>query len=397
VRVLFTVQPWTGHFHSMVPLAQALKAHGHEVVFATGKSFGPNVNRSGFDHFSCGRDCEGSNDALTTLPEWPAIQAQVSHRGLQQIWGFIQGFGPQMAADLLDLMQTWKPDVIVRDPVDFGGYIAAERFDIPYASIMWALYISPRWGCVEPLNMLRRQYGPSEDPGLESFDRYFVLSALPSSWAVANIPLVTHRFCMPPFDLSISGELPAWVHTLPDRPTVYATLGTTFNQRPDRFKALIAALGEEDFNTVITVGQSVDPSQFCPLPAHVKVERYIPQTLILPRCAAIVFHVGFNSLHSALWHGLPMVIMPLDAGDQRPAGLQCAELGVGVMVDGEPPEPETIRAAIRSVLNDSAYRLRAQQLQQEIMELPSLSEAVQRLERLAITREPQMNPQVVTP
>ena len=41
MRFLFTVHPLFGHFHAMVPLAQALKEHGHEVAFATGKGFGP--------------------------------------------------------------------------------------------------------------------------------------------------------------------------------------------------------------------------------------------------------------------------------------------------------------------------------------------------------------------
>ncbi len=391
MRFLFTVQPLVGHFHSMVPLAQALTDHGHEVAFATSENFGPIVKRVGFEHFSCGRDCFGSNDILTTLPEWPAIEAQVSHKGIQQIWGFMQGFGPQMADDLIDLIPVWKPDLIVRDPIDFGGYVAAELFDLPHASIMWAIYISPRQGCVDPLNALRQRYGLPAEPELDSFDRYFVLNALPPSWTfLGAVPrAVTHRFCMPPFDRSVTQDLPDWVHTLPDQPTVYATLGTTFNQTPDRFRALIAALSREDFNTIITVGQSMDPAQFHPLPRHVKIERYIPQTLILPYCDAFIFHGGFNSLHSALWHGLPMVIMPLEGGDQQPTGQQCAELGIGVLVDGESPEPETIRCAIRSVLDQSTYRLRARQFQREMMELPDLSQAVLRLEILAETHEPQ--------
>ncbi len=390
MRVLFTVQPFFGHFHSLVPLAQALKEHGHEVAFATSENFGPVVKRAGFDHFSCGRNCAGSNDILTTLPEWPAIQAAVSHPGMQQIWGFIQGFGPQMADDLIALMQGWKPDVIIRDPLEFGSTIAAELFDIPYASILWALYISPRYGCAAPLNALRQRYGLPEDPGLKSFDRYFVLNALPPSWGLglgAPPPPVTHRFCMPPFDLSVQQELPDWVQNLPDCPTVYATLGTTFNQQPERFQALIDALSAEDFNTIITVGQSMDPTQFHPLPQHVKIERYIPQTLILPTCDAVIFHGGFNSLHSALWHGLPVVIIPLEAGDQMPTAQQCADLGIGVLVNGE---PEAIRSAVKAVLTDANYRLRAQQLQREMMELPPLSEAVRRLERLARTHDPQL-------
>jgi MGT family glycosyltransferase len=150
----------------------------------------------------------------------------------------------------------------------------------------------------------------------------------------------------------------------------------------------LEAVSTEDFNTIITVGQSVDPAQFYPLPPRVKIEQYIPQTLILPHCDAVIFHGGFNSLHTALWHGLPTVIMPLEAGDQQPTGFQCADLGLGVLVDGD--QPEVIRTAITSILADATYRSQAQRLQQEMMELPSLLDAVQRLEVLARTHEPQL-------
>ena len=141
----------------------------------------------------------------------------------------------------------------------------------------------------------------------------------------------------------------------------------------------------------MTVGRWMDPAQFQPLPKHIVVERYIPQTLVLPTCDALIFHAGYNSLQAALWHGLPMVLIPMGAGDQYPTAVRCAEVGAGLLVEGNPPEPEAIRAATKAVLGQSSYRARARQLQREIKELPPLSEAVRRLEVLARDREPQIN------
>jgi len=205
---------------------------------------------------------------------------------------------------------------------------------------------------------------------------------------MAQFPPVTHRFCAPPFDLSSAAHLPDWITALPDRPTIYATLGTTFNQAPETFQAILTALSTEDVNAIITVGHSMDPAQFQPLPDHIHIERYIPQTLILPRCDAVIFHGGYNSLHSTLWHGLPMIITPLGAGDQYPTGLLCDKLGAGLLVKEQPPEPDTIRAAVKAVIGQPRYRAKAQQLQRDIKALPALSEAVKRLEMLARTHEP---------
>jgi UDP:flavonoid glycosyltransferase YjiC (YdhE family) len=393
MRFLFTMQPAFGHFHALVPLAQALKEHGHEVAFATGKGFGPVVQRNGYLHFACGLDSDGSTDILEALPEWPNIEAKYATNGLKQLYGFIQGVGPRMADDLMGLVHTWRPDVIIRDPVEFGGYIAAECYGLPHATAIWATYISAKALCPEAVVELRRRYGLPDDPDLDTLDRYLVLDFMPASWTVPNLPYppVAHRFCAVPFDLS-SGDarLPDWLSTLPRQPTVYATLGTTFNRSPGTFQAILSALSPEPVNLIMTVGRSMDPRQFGPQPDHIRIEQYIPQSLLLPYCDALIFHGGYNSLQSAFWHGLPMVVIPQGAGDNLPTGWRCAAVGAGVLVEGNPPRPEAVRTAVKTVLEQPECRATAQRFQQEINKLPGLSQAVQRLETLAETRAPQL-------
>ena len=394
MRVLFTLVPATGHFHAMVPLAGALRERGHEVAFATGDGFGAAIRRAGFPHFACGFDFDGSGEVLEGLPEWESIKADSPpHIGLQQLNGFVRGLAPRMADDLIGLVDTWKPSVIVRDPLEFGGYVAAEHHGLPHATIIWATYIPAQFLCPEAVHGLRRRFGLPDDPGLETLDRYLVLDFLPPSWQVPDLPYppVAHRFCAPPFDMGHAASLPAWIDELPDRPTVYATLGTTFNRAPAVFRSILAGLGAEPVNVIMTVGRSVDPGQFGPQPGNVRIEQYIPQTLLLPRCDAVIFHGGYNTLHSALWHGLPMVVTPLGAGDQLPTGWRCAAIGAGVLAEGDPPTPEAIRGAVRSVLAEPSYRASARALQLEMKRLPGLADAVKRLELLSDTRSPQLN------
>ncbi len=395
MRFLFAVHPLFGHFHAMVPLAQALKEHGHEVAFATGKGFGPVVRRSGFSHFPAGMDFDGSQDIFAILPGWEAIRAKSpDDMGIQQLRGFVQQLAPSMADDLIQIVDIWRPAAIVRDPVEFGGYIAAEHARLPHATILWAFYISAKALCPDAVLGLRGCYGLPDDPGLDTLDGYLVFDFLPPAWTFPNLPYpaVAHHFCAPPFNLS-GGKtrLPAWMDSLPDQPTVHATLGTAFNQSPDTFRAVLVALGGEAMNLIITVGHSMDPAQFGPQPDHIKIEQYIPQSLLLPHCDALIFHGGYNSLLSALWHGLPMVIIPQGAGDNLPTGWRCAALGVGALVEGSPPQPEAIRTAVKTVLGQPDYRARARQLQSEVKAQPGLAEAVKRLEILAETRQPQLS------
>lgn len=392
MKFLFTVHPMYGHFHSMVPLANELTMKGHEVAFATGKSFGSVVRNAGFPHFSCGFDFDGSKDILETFPDPDAALSQAMPSGERQLYGFIRELAPPMARDLIELAGAWKPNVIVRDPVEFGGYIAAEHYGIPHVSLLWAMYISPKQSCAKALIELRRRFGLPEDPALDSFDKYLIIDYLPESWAFPEWlpPRVTRRFQSTPYDGKGNTVLPEWLQSMPNRITVYATLGTTFNQSPDTFLAVIEAFRNQSFNLIITVGLSMDPSRFQPLPDNIRIERYIPQTLILSHCDAIIFHGGFNSLHSALTQGLPMVLLPMGAGDQYPTALRCSALGLGILIEESPPKPESIIAAVKTILGQTSYRTQVERLKAEIAALPLLSDAVKLMESLALGQETPM-------
>jgi UDP:flavonoid glycosyltransferase YjiC (YdhE family) len=392
MRFLFTVQPTFGHFHATAPAAVALKEQGHEVAFATGASFGAVIERMGFVHFPCGLDFDGSKDVLESLPGRESLQARFSgSAAIQQLYGFVEELAPIMTEDLIQLVEAWRPDLIVRDPLEYGGYIAAERAGLPHATITWGIYIPAQLICPDALAALRQRYGLPADPGLKTIDQYLALNFLPPSWKFPDSPVedITYRFCAPPFDRSFDEGLPDWIYTLPDQPTVHVSLGTTFNQSPGTFLAILDALHTEKVNVIMTIGRTMDPAQFGPQPDQIKIVQYIPQSRLHPHCDAMIFHGGYNTLHSALWHGLPMVITPLRAGDNAPNAQQCQALGVGIVVEGDPPKAKAIREALRIVLEQPSYRERSRARQREIRGLPDLSEAVKRLERLAINREPQ--------
>jgi UDP:flavonoid glycosyltransferase YjiC (YdhE family) len=85
-----------------------------------------------------------------------------------------------------------------------------------------------------------------------------------------------------------------------------------------------------------------------------------------------------------------VVLLPREAGDNLPTAQRCVEMGLGVLVEGEPPAPHALRAAVKTVLQEPGYRVRARALQREMQALPPLAEAVERLEVLGRTRQPQV-------
>jgi UDP:flavonoid glycosyltransferase YjiC (YdhE family) len=364
MRVLFTLQPADGHFHPLVPLARALQAAGHEVAFACGRPYCPTVRATGFRCFPAGLD----------------------H------FAFAHARAGRMVSDLLAINRASRADVIVRDVTEFGGCIAADRLGIPHASIQVGAHCPPEppWQLIGPeLAAWRTAAGRTPWPAFHMLYRYLHLAFVPPSYQRLGtlVPPTTHTFGPRIFDSSGQQTYPAWLDQLPRRPTIYVTLGTIVNARGDVFRAILEALRGEPVNLILTVGRDQDPAALGRQPPNVHVERYIPQSLVFPRCDLVISHGGFNTVIGALCHGLPMVLIPAMA-DQPENARRCAALGVGRVVEPGELRPASLRAAIGAVWHEQSYRRNAHAVRREVLALPGPEHAVALVERLVEERGP---------
>jgi MGT family glycosyltransferase len=155
----------------------------------------------------------------------------------------------------------------------------------------------------------------------------------------------------------------------------------------DLFARVLAGLRDLPVNVIATVGREIDPAEFGPQPANVRIERYIPQSVVLPLSDVVVSHGGSGSVIGALAHGLPMILIPLGA-DQPYNAARCADLGVARVLDAVGATSATVREAVVTVLADPTFRQAAQRLRDEIAGLPDPAHAVTLIERLAVERRP---------
>jgi UDP:flavonoid glycosyltransferase YjiC (YdhE family) len=390
MRVLFTALPASGHWHPLVPFAEALRAAGHEVAFATAPAGCAAISRLGFSCFHA-----ATNDAAE---EWEAMRERIEALGTGSAAGtarVMQNFfaGRWAAARLpalLGICETWTPAVLVREVTDFAGCVAAERAGLPHAAVQimaWRPWLHPL--IAEPLNRLREDVGLPPDPELAMLYRYLLLVPGPPGYQDVEDPLpaTARPVRYVAFDRSGGEPLPAWVDALPDRPVVYATMGTVVNRVPGVLEAILEGLRDEPITLVVTTGRDRDLATFGPQPANVHIERYVPQSLLFPRCDLVVTHGGTGTVLAALDHGLPMVIIPVSA-DQLDNARRCEALGVAQAIAPEERTPESIREAVRAVLGDPSYRRNAEQLRGETARLPGPEDVVGWLERLATEKRP---------
>ena len=388
MRVLVTTLPTAGHWHPLMPFAEALQRTGHEVAFATTPDGCAAIAGTGLHCFPVGAD--------ETAKEVSARRAMLAALGPESpAWAMPNFFAGPLAArrlpDLLAVCDEWRPDVLIREDSEFAGCVAAEARALPHAAVQisaWRPWLLPL--VAEPLGRLREDVGLPPDPDLAMLHRHLlVVTAPPGFYAdpAAPLPATARSVRHVAFDRSGDEAMPAWAAALPDRPVVYATMGTVFNKVPGVLEAVLAGLREEPVTLVVTTGRDQDPAAFGPQPPNVRVERYVPQSLLFPLCDAVVAHGGTGTVLAALALGLPMVLVPI-AADQPDNARRCEQLGVARVVPPDRRTPETFRDAVRAVLGDPGYQRNAGRLREEMARLPGPERAVGWLERLAAGERP---------
>jgi UDP:flavonoid glycosyltransferase YjiC (YdhE family) len=382
MRVLFTTTPGSGHWHPLVPFAEALEQAGHEVAFATSPAACAAIRALGFRCFLAGAD----DTATEAQAQRERLAVLSGTDGAAWAWQnlFAGIWAERRLPDLLAVCAEWQPAVLVRENLEFAGCIAAERIGLPHAAVQvtaWRPWFHPL--LVAPLNRLRDGVGLAPDLDLALLYQYLLIVPAPPSYQDPAMPLppTAHAVCPFAFDRSGDEPLPAWVRTLPDRPVVYATMGTAFNRVDNILEAIVSGLRDEPITLIVTTGRDQDPAGFGPQPPNVHIERYVPQSLLFPHCNLVVTHGGSGTVMTALGHGLPMVIVPVSA-DQPDNARRGEQLGVAAVIDPDNRTPEAFRAAARAVLGDPGFRQKAERLRAEIDKLPGPEHAVELLERL---------------
>jgi UDP:flavonoid glycosyltransferase YjiC (YdhE family) len=405
MRILFTTTSGMGHFHPLVPLAKAALKAGHEVAFACSQSLCPFVETSGFRAFATEDDTSPDPERTAIMERVMQMPSGASRRFAWTTDVFIGLSARRSLPNLVSLCRRWKPDLIVHEEVEFAGVIAAEALELPHVAIQvvypfahqeraeFVAAVAPR------LDELRATFGLSSDPEMQTAHRYLYLSFDPPSLLDPNVvmPPATQHLRTEVFDHSSHEVVPEYLEGEVERPLLYATLGTEAPKLPNIFpsvyQTLLEGLHTQKGTVVLTLGRNRDPKDLGEQPAHVHLERYIPQSLLLPHADVIVTHGGHNTILAALKAGLLLVLVPLFA-DQPANAKRCVELGVGQMIAQADLTPENVQRAVREVLSDKRYRDNAKRIQGGIAALPGLEYGIKRLEGLVKKQRYEATPYV---
>lgn len=393
MRILFAASGWPTHYMSMVPLAWALRAAGHEVWVAAQPSMHITIVRSGMPAVPVGVDVDYVAVRKRTLPHERSDgagsrdAAELRDAAERDDGGLFGAWNEATSAALDDTVafaRAWRPDLVVGDTMAPAALVAAHVLGVPGVRHLWGPDILGTPEGAKVLDILpgyREQY-ERHGVTVAGDPAHRTVSPCPPSLQQPGVP---ERLSLRWVPYNGTGAAPDWLGTTPARPRVCVTWGTSttdvLGHDDTTVPDVLTALAGFDVEVVVTV-TAAERGRLGPLAPGVRVLENMPLHLLMPGCDLLVHQGGFMTALTAAHHGVPQLLVP-----QLPNQVADAQVLANAGVARHLPAPEAdldaLRAAVAEVLGGRSYRAAADLLRKEILAQPSPEDVAGTLVALA--------------
>jgi L-rhodinosyltransferase/glycosyltransferase len=415
MKVLFCAPSAFAHLNPLVPLAGALTGAGHEVLVATHpemtdavRAFGLSavpVGEWNFPKANATESDELNERVLALLGPDAARRAPGRPPSKMVIRAFRRYYDPEppgadgslLADDLVEFARRWRPDLIVWDSISFPAAIAARMSGAAHARILWSVddvawlrtalrettatsdpmveHMKPmlaRFGCPFGEDLLLGQFTIDAYPGIRlrspSADvRYVHVRPVPYNGAA----VVPDWLDAPRERARVALSLGAGIRSFFPAGTSKVVAEELFELTSDLDVELVATLNEAQLAEVGTI------------PEHVRVIDYLPLNLLLPTCSAIIHHGGGGTFASAVAHRVPQLVWKERSIYYDDIARRVEDSGAGLIIDDENFSVDAVRKQLGRVLTEPSFAEGAAELYRDMLALPSPTEIVPMLEKLA--------------
>ncbi|WP_436494391.1 glycosyltransferase [Actinokineospora sp. HUAS TT18] len=374
MHVLFVSLPSHGHTYPLLPLADAVRAHGHQVTYATHSSFHPVLTSLGYAVVDVGMTIGEAFAEVTAGRPFDFANREKMEGVVGKV--FASALARRFARDLGPVLERLRPDLVIYEAATMGAAFAARSAGIPMLCHAFG-----RGNVREPFSDMKRllgevaaEFGVPFDPAAPSPAPY--LDIFPESLQDKEFLAITDRMPIRPVPFAEPGELPGWVAEHRE-PLVYLTLGTAFGQA-HVLRSAIDGLAPLPGRVLVAAGPTVDPAAISDVPANVTVMPWVPQADLLPYADLVVHHGGSGTTLGALAHGIPQLFLPQGA-DQFVNADAVTESGAGRQLVDDEFTAEAVLSNSRELLADESVKERSREIAAEIAAMPAPSEIVGRL------------------
>ncbi|MGC5346221.1 nucleotide disphospho-sugar-binding domain-containing protein [Streptomyces sp. DT24] len=373
MRFLFVTGGSPATVFPLVPLATAARNAGHEVLVASIEETMPAVAGAGLTGVSISP--KPIRQYITTDRSGTVIDVPTDP--VEHMLYIGHGFG-RLASDclgpLIELSESWRPDIVISGFLNFAGQLLAARLGVPH--VRHALDSG------EPPVV----DGAAEHELRPELDR-LGLDGIPQTdlWVDICPPSVRPPDAAPAQPMryvpcNLQRTVQPWMYAKGEKRRVCVTAGTKV--APNNFWDYLCELVEKvkllDAELIVAAPSAVADELTSKLGVRAG---WLPLDVVARNCDLLVSHAGGQTALTGMACAVPQLLIPnmpkLVAPSQRVADYGAAKM----LLPGEDTS-EAIAAAAEELLTTPRYRERAVAISQEIAALPSPGEVLCIIEKL---------------
>lgn len=290
-----------------------------------------------------------------------------------------------------------RPDLVLYDRGAYAGRVIAHRHTVPtgQVNVHFALQEDGvHWDqgvCRNPAPMM--EFGQM----LDGFLARYGIARTGNLWRFEDLNIhcvprafqyhagrFDDRFCFvgPCLDRPFERR---WRNPGDGKPIILVA-DTTSSPDMSYARKMVEALSDPNYHVILSVDSHVPDSALGNIPSHFEINREASHLEIFPYADLLVAQGGMGSTLEAIYHGVPVLALPLYPGHEEVA-YRVAELGLGVKLPRQTVTVETLRETVRTMIDDKILQHRVVEMQGIFKGAGGAPRAADRIERFLGRRQ----------
>jgi len=374
MKFIFQTMPAYGHLNPMLGVAKELTNQGHHVLIYNTKEFKSKIENVGAEYKEV-----PLNDATLNVDN-----LRILHNALT-IADFSLRATKLLVDPLISEIEKEKPDCLIHDSLSLWGKIAGIKTQVPTVSLVPSMAINTRLVLGQTPLLLDDYVQAFSHPHtfftiIDQFHKSYTKRGLIppfffdmfSNVEKLNIIFTSRQF--QPLEHSFNdsykfvgpivydrNEKQSEIVTNKDKPLIYVALGTVYNDNLVTYRSIISTLKQVGYESYVSIGKYLKPSQLGDIPSNVHIAPYYPQLEMLKKASIFISHAGMNSVNESLYFEVPLLMLPI-IQEQKINAVRVEQLGAGVYFKKKPIDIPLLIESIKSLLNESRYAVAAEKV-----------------------------------
>jgi len=394
-HIAISVQLGHGHVYPTLPLCAELTKRGYRVTYATNDYYAQVVSKVGAEPVIYGT-LPMPNETKKEMEEALSLSVEdPRYKKMDKSWrSYVFADTMATVSQMQRFYRENRPDLVLYDRAQLSGRILASRLNVP------AVQFTAHFAYYK--NLALRRDGVCENPPAivahaSELDEFFSQQGITQSGAFWHTEALNLHFIPKEFQhnaewfdqrFCFTGSLlerpfvPMWTKRNRGRHVILISglsmLSDTKLNYDTFFGLFVDALAETPFHCILSIA---DESFNRDLPPNFELNRYASHLEILPHAALAICHGGMTSTLEALYHGVPVLMLPQTEGC-REVAYRTQEMGLGVRLSGAEISPEVVKTTVMAMTEDGGLRAQVEEARRVFRSSGGAQLAVDQIERL---------------